>query len=88
MRIDTLVNGGHMSLGSGFNGFAMTGPLILFRHPEQTMESTTKHYVDTNLSTHTNNQDIHVTADKNIFLNSILVTPNEINYLNGVTSDI
>ena len=46
-------------------GGTFTGPVILYREPEEDMEATPKHYVDAvkkNLDDHADDNDIHVTV--------------------------
>lgn len=63
-------------------------PLYLPRDPVSPMEAATKSYVDVNLSNHETRQDLHLTAAQNTWIDSLLASAVEINYLQGVTSGV
>ena len=88
MKISNLVNGGNLQGGAGFNGFHASGPIILFRHPQEAMESATKGYIDTNLCSHVNNTTIHLTVGQSDLLASISATGTEINALSNISGNV
>ena len=70
------------------SGGVMTGYLMLNADPIDNLHAATKRYVDNTFSKHTSNDVIHITPDQNNLLNSISVSPNEINQLSGIRSEI
>ena len=69
-------------------GDTMTGFLTLSANPTANLHAATKQYVDSTSSTHANDAALHMTVDQNTFLDAITVTSTEVNYLNGVTSEV
>ncbi len=71
-------------------GDTLTGFLVLHAAPESAMHPTNKQYVDTNLSTHATDTDLHISPIERNWLSSIVgtVTSDQVNYLSGVTSDV
>jgi hypothetical protein len=69
-------------------GGTMTGSLVLSGAPTLSLHAATKTYVDSNLSTHTSDYTVHLTAGQNTFLDAITVTATEVNRLAGVTSGV
>ena len=63
-------------------------PLYLPRDPISPMEAATKSYVDVKLSTHETRADLHLSSDQNVWMDAILATSTEVNYLQGVTSSV
>lgn len=59
--------------------------LYLPRDPVSPMEAATKSYVDVGLSTHANNQDLHLTAAQNSWIDAITAT---IAYVNSEIADL
>lgn len=69
-------------------GGTMTGALVLSADPTNVLHAATKQYVDTGISSHTNNNTIHVTAAQRTLLDNVTATAAQINYLTGVTSNV
>lgn len=69
-------------------GGSMTGFLTLHADPTNNLQAATKQYVDTNLGTHTSDNNIHVTSGQKTLLSAITSTAQELNYTGGVTSSI
>lgn len=69
-------------------GDTMTGALTLSGAPVDNLHAATKEYVDTKIVDHANNDDLHLTAAQNLWIDSISVTSDEVNRLSGVTSDV
>lgn len=69
-------------------GDTMTGALTLSGAPVDNLHAATKEYVDTKIVDHANNDDLHLTAAQNLWIDSITATAEEINYLGGVTSGV
>jgi len=67
-------------------GDTMTGFLSLHADPTGVLHAATKQYVDSNISTHTSDATLHMTAGQNTFLDALTVTSTEVNYLEGTTS--
>lgn len=70
------------------SGGTMTGALNLHAGPSSSMHAATKQYVDSTLSNHTEDADLHLTSGQNTFLDALTVSSAEVNYLAGVTSAI
>lgn len=68
-------------------GGTLTGPLTLNADPVNNLEASTKQYVDQQLTNHGNNEDLHLTAVQNTWMDSIVATPAEVNRLQGLTSN-
>ena len=66
----------------------MSGFLTLHADPTGVMHAVTKQYVDSNLSSHTTDTSLHMTAAQNTFLDALTVTATEVNYLEGVSSSV
>lgn len=69
-------------------GDTMTGFLTLHADPTSALHASTKGYVDTELTTHVNNVDLHLTSAQNTWLDAIVVSSAEVNYLEGVISSV
>lgn len=63
-------------------------PIITPRDPVVPMEAANKNYVDTMMSTHAGNMELHLTAAQNTLLDNLTVTHTEINRLSGVTENV
>ena len=63
-------------------------PIITPRDPQLPMEAANKNYVDNSLLAHSQNLDLHLTASQNTWIDNIVATYTEVNYLSGVTSGI
>ena len=63
-------------------------PIITPRDPQLPMEAANKNYVDNSLLAHSKNLDLHLTASQNTWIDNIVATYTEVNYLSGVTSGI
>lgn len=77
-----------LALKLNLNGGTLTGALVLAGAPTELLHPATKAYVDTGLSAHTTDNTIHVTSSQRTFLDNIVVSATEINYLNNVTSNV
>ena len=69
-------------------GDTMTGLLTLSAAPTADLHAATKKYVDDGLIAHSTDNDLHLTATQNAFLDGLTATATEANYLSGVTSSI
>lgn len=63
-------------------------PLYLPRDPISPMEAATKSYVDVSVSTHESRADLHLSPSQNVWMDAILASSTEVNYLQGVTSSV
>lgn len=63
-------------------------PIITPRDPQLPMEAANKNYVDNSILTHANNVSLHLTPIQNTFLDNLLVTATEVNYLSGLISNV
>ena len=70
------------------SGDTMTGALVLPADPVNALEAAPKQYVDSTVSTHANDQALHLTTAQNDFLDAVTVTATEVNYLSGTTSNV
>ena len=69
-------------------GGTMTGALVLSANPVTNLEAAPKQYVDTSVSSHANNQSLHLTSAQNTWIDAITATAAEVNHLTGVTSAV
>ena len=69
-------------------GGTMTGPIVLSADPVTALQPASKQYVDSGLSSHALNDARHLTVDQNTFLDAIIATSVEVNYLSGVTDSV
>ena len=63
-------------------------PIITPRDPVLPMEAANKNYVDTGLSLHAGNLDLHLSTAQNIFLDGVTITSTEVNRLAGITDNV
>ena len=70
------------------SGGSMTGALSLHANPSSSLHAATKQYVDSALSSHTGDADLHLTSEQNTFLGALLVSSGEVNFLAGVSSSV
>ena len=69
-------------------GDTMTGALVLPGDPTAALQAAPKQYVDSTVSTHANDDSLHISATQNTLLDAITVTAAEINELAGVTDNV
>lgn len=69
-------------------GDTMTGPLTLSGAPVNAFHAATKQYVDGLLTNHLADVDLHLTEEQNAFIDALLVTAEEVNYLQDLSSNV
>ena len=70
------------------SGGTMTGYLVLHAAPVSNMQAANKQYVDNSINTHTTNDALHLTPEQNTWIDSIVATAEEVNYLSGLEGDV
>ncbi len=70
------------------SGDTMTGYLVLHAAPVSNMQAANKQYVDNSINTHTTNNALHLTPQQNTWIDSIVATAQEVNYLSGLEGDV
>lgn len=70
------------------SGDTMTGFLTLHANPTGSMQAATKQYVDTVVDDHASDSSLHMTAAQNEWIDEIIVSSEEVNYLSGVTANV
>ncbi|WP_396190395.1 hypothetical protein [Flavobacterium sp.] len=69
-------------------GGTLTGFLTLHADPVNLLHTATKQYVDNSVTTHTNDNTIHVTSGQKTWLSAITASAVEVNYLGGLASSV
>ncbi|EKD89671.1 MAG: hypothetical protein ACD_33C00011G0003, partial [uncultured bacterium] len=88
MRVNIFREGGYSGGGFDVNGGTLTGPLTLAANPTQLLETSTKEYVDTSISSHSGNTVLHLNTNDKTLLSNITVSSSDINKLAGITSSV
>lgn len=69
-------------------GDAMAGFLTLHAAPNADMHAANKQYVDSNLTSHSSDDALHMTAEQNTWLDAVTATAAEVNHLSGTTDNV
>ena len=69
-------------------GGVMTGNLFLVGDPTSNLHGATKRYVDNSVANHAADDNLHITATQNEFLDAVTVSAVEVNRLDGVTGNV
>lgn len=84
MRVNLITRESYLRDAAGVGGVTtgavnLTNFITLHSDPVEAFHPTTKQYVDNALAAHTTDNSIHITPEKNSWLNAITLTPAEIN---------
>ena len=69
-------------------GGTLTGALQLHADPTSALHAATKQFVESSLTTHAEDESVHITAEQNTLLDGLTVSHTELNRVAGVTDDI
>ncbi len=78
----------NLNLKLNLSGGTMLGLLTLSGAPTLDLHASTKKYVDDSVVAHASSTTLHLTPDKNTWLDSITATASEVNQLSGITGNV